>query len=50
MGSQDCAGNLDNDCQVVPSMIDEELKDAQILDHEHCRFMELVHETQKTII
>ncbi len=41
---QDIAGNLDNDCEVVPSLSDEEIKDAQKRDPELCRFMELLHE------
>ncbi len=40
MRSQDIVGNLDNDCEVVPSLSD----DAQKRDPELCKFMELLHE------
>ncbi len=42
--SQDIAGKLDNDSEVVPSWSDKEIKDAQKCDSELCRFMELLHE------
>ncbi len=44
MRSQDITGNFDNNCEVVPSLSDEEIKDAQKQDPELCRFLELLHE------
>ncbi len=43
MRSQDCACNLDNDCEVVLSLSDEVINDAHKHDPQLCRFMELFH-------